>query len=84
MTPEPHDIKEFSASASAASNYTAEKEMIEESDGFCYVSQVQGPFEGGGEYVRVTRRAGRWWLEVGAGEETGRRTVEGKATCVYW
>lgn len=82
MTPERHrNIEEFSASAVRS---TAETKMIAESQGFCYVSQVQGPFKGGGEYVRVTRRDGYWWLQVGAGREAENRAVEGKAICVDW
>lgn len=54
--------------------------MMNLSQGVCFLTSVQGKFEGGGERVRVYQNNNQWVLD-GTSDQEG---VGGTATCVPW
>lgn len=57
-----------------------EVELLSASEGLCYLTRVQGPFDGVGEMAQVTRRGGSWFLQAKSGKEGG-AGVEAEAAC---
>ena len=45
-------------------------DMGSSTETFCYLTRIQGDFEGGGESVRIAGRNGRWFLE-GSSQQSG-------------
>lgn len=73
----------------------ATKLMIPVDDGLCYLKEINGDFDGGGEHIRIVQKDGFWQLRAkaactdhdglfGGGDCNTRKWLQGKASCYLY
>jgi hypothetical protein len=87
------DIKRGYSVSTGGDTQKSSDDMMPRDDYFCYLTKVQGEFDGGAEWAKVQARNGTWYLDVHAGcknrsglKPFGRhcseyKTVKAKASC---